>query len=246
MGLLVIPGLGLVNVGARIAYAGARYGIPAIARFLTSKPGMLTQFGIGTGVGAADHFLDLDKKFGADPADPPADIELEEVVVDGPKYDEPIGPKQPVTPPPVIPSGPTPDSPLLGLPSIPMIEKKPDYEPDALANLGTFLSSFGGGNPAAVAKKLRDKDFQRQLDVDEANLGIEQQNIANLLSEGELKFNFARLKEDTNLRKDLQLSKSKDALVQRLTTAAESRRKAEKDFEESALGINLSRQLLRA
>ncbi len=242
LGLLVIPGLGLVNVGARIAYAGARYGIPAIARFLTSKPGMLTQLGIGTGVGLGENVFDLDEKFGADPAD----VELDEVVVDGPKYDEPIGPKKPVTQLPVTPSGPTPDSPLKGLPSIPMIEKKPDYEPDALANLGTFLSSFGGGNPAAVAQKLRGRDFQRQQDVDEANLGIEQQNIANLLSEGELKFNFAKLQEDTNLRKDLQLSRSKDALVQRLNTAAESRRKAEKDFEESSLGINLSRQLLRA
>jgi len=247
MGLFVIPGLGAVAQGAGLA---AKFGIPFLTKalpkaykFLKSKPGILTQAGLGTAVGVGEDVLDLDKKVGADPVpvNPNKDL-LPEIPEDNNKEKLPMqGP-----PVPPVPSGPIPDSPLQGLPSIPAIQKQADYKPDAVANLGTFLSSFGGGNPAAVSRKLQESDFAKQQAVDKANLGIEQQNISNLLAEEELKFNYAKLQEDTNLRENLQLYRSKDSLVQRLNVAVESRRKAEADFETSTIGATIARQLTMA
>lgn len=97
------------------------------------------------------------------------------------------------------------------------------------------MSSFLGGNPAAVAAKQDKTDFERQRAIDEANLGIEQQNISNLIAGQKLKFDYAKLQEDTNLRKDINLFNNKSALVDRLNKAAKTRSEAEKDFNESML-----------
>jgi len=251
VGLFLIPGLGAVAQGAGLA---AKFGIPFLAsaatkalpkayKFLKSKPGILTQMGGGLGLGVGEYFSDFDEKFGADPVpvNPNKDL-LPEIPEDNNKEKLPMqGP-----PVPPVPSGPIPDSPLQGLPSIPAIQKQADYKPDAVANLGTYLSSFGGGNPAAASRKLQESDFAKQQAVNKANLGIEQQNISNLLAEEELKFNYAKLQEDTNLRENLQLYRSKDSLVQRLNTAVESRRKAEADFETSTIGATIARQLIMA
>ena len=245
LGLLAIPGFGLAGAGVGLglrALAGlGRYAIPRLGKVLFSKPGMFGQAATGTGLGLANLEFDLDEKFGVDPVETPKGPTI---------YDEPIGPEKPEDKPKdddkPIPTGPLPDSPLKGPEDIPTLETLSDYKPDRLGQFAQYMSSFLGGNPAAVAAKQDKTDFERQRAIDEANLGIEQQNISNLIAGQGLKFDYAKLQEDTNLRKDINLFNNKTALVDRLNKAAKTRSEAEKDFNESMLGATLGRRLEQA
>jgi len=240
-GLLAIPGLGLGGLGLRLGLKGLTYAVPRLYRALKSTRGQVGLGSAGAGLLGGDYLYDLDEKFGVDPVETPKGPTI---------YDQPIGPEKPEDKlkddDKPIPTGPLPDSPLKGPEDIPALKTLPDYKPDAVANFAQYMSSFLGGNPAAVAARQDKTDFERQRTIDEANLGIEQQNITNLIAGQKLKFDYAKLQEDTNLRKDINLFNNKTALVDRLNKAAKTRSDAEKIFNESMLGATLGRRLEQA